>query len=71
MATTALLLAAVVVSAPASFVVRNVRVYDGEQVQPTRSVLVVDGVIREVGSTVNDPRRRRSRTAPGGHCCRG
>jgi imidazolonepropionase-like amidohydrolase len=55
MTATALLLAAVLASAPTSFVVRNVRVFDGEQVQPARSVLVVDGTIREVGSTVNAP----------------
>jgi imidazolonepropionase-like amidohydrolase len=55
MTTTALLLAAALASAPTSFVVRNVRVFDGEQVRPGRSVLVVDGTIREVGSTVTPP----------------
>lgn len=38
--------------APASFVVRNVRVFDGERVRPACSVLVVDGTIRDVGPTV-------------------
>ena len=55
MTTPALLLAALLASAPASFVVRNVRVFDGKQVRPARSVLVVDGTIREVERTVSAP----------------
>jgi imidazolonepropionase-like amidohydrolase len=47
-----LLLAAVLASAPAAFVVRNARVFDGERAWPARSVLVVDGTIRDVGPTV-------------------
>jgi imidazolonepropionase-like amidohydrolase len=52
MTATGLLLAAVLASAPASFVVRNVRVFDGERMRPAHSVLVVDGTIRDVGPMV-------------------
>jgi hypothetical protein len=47
--------AAVQASEPGAFVVRNVRVFDGNEVLPVVSVLVRDGRIAAVGSKVEAP----------------